>query len=563
VPVDAQTVELPREVGIALRDVPLGGVRAEPPDIELRERTPAELDRIGTTAVLDILRLVDALAESWTAHPPAQLRAGGVGVRELRRTAKELGVDEPMTALVAEIASSAGLLNATHGIEPVYLPTSDYDVWRSRDPAARWVELALAWVGMTRQPSLVSQRGERDRLITMLGPDAERGTIPALRRQLLDTLAALRPGSAPISRDPVLERLAWLAPRRAAGQRPLAAAILSEADQIGLTAAGGLAGYSRTLLAGSRAVAEQVLTDAMPAPVDHFLVQPDLTIVVPGPPTADLAAELALTAELESTGGANVYRVTESSVRRALDAGRSGADIAALVADRSRTPVPQALQYLIDDLSRRHGALRSGAATAYLRCDDEALLTRVLADRDLGGLQLRRIAPTVVVSPAPVTRVLDLLREAGYAPAAESPDGELISLQDELPRAPSRQPLRAVRAVGAPDPGTRLSELVQRIRSGDALTEMTRRVHPVAQQVPGVTSAATMSVLREAIRENRQVLLGVAGTDGQQTRHQLLPISMAGGVVRGQQPGDTGLRSFPLHRITAVSVLGDSPDDDV
>ncbi|MDQ6851422.1 MAG: helicase-associated domain-containing protein [Actinomycetota bacterium] len=560
VPIDAQTVELPREVGVALRDVPLGSVSVEPPVVEVHERAPAELDRLGTTAVLEVLRLVEALGESWTAHPPTQLRAGGVGVRELRRTAKELGVDEPVAALVAEIAASTGLINSTHGIEPVYLPSAEYDIWRRHDPAARWADLALAWLGMTRQPSLVNKRGERDRLITVLGPDAERGTIPALRRRLLDVLSALSPGAAPQSREGVLDRLAWQAPRRASGQRPLADAVLAEADLIGFTAAGGLTGYSRTLLAGSRAVAEQVLSDAMPAPVTHFLVQPDLTIVVPGPPTADLAAELALTADLESTGGASVYRVTESSVRRALDAGRSGSDIGTMIAERSRTPVPQALQYLIDDLSRRHGALRSGAAASYLRCDDEALLARVLADRDVGAVQLRRIAPTVAVSSAPVARVLDVLREAGYPPAAESPGGDLIALDTQPPRAPARQPVRTVRANGALDSGVGLSELVQRVRSGDALTEMTR-VHPVAHQVPGVTSAATMGVLREAIRAGRQVLLGIADTDGQQARHQLLPISMAGGVVRGHEPGATGLRSFPLHRITAVSVLGESSEE--
>jgi antitoxin (DNA-binding transcriptional repressor) of toxin-antitoxin stability system len=561
VPLDAQTVELPREVGLALRAVPLGPVAVQPPVIEYVERTPADLDRIGTTAALDVLRLVEALAESWTLHPPAQLRSGGVGVRELRRTAKELGVDEPVVALVAEVAAAAGLLNSTHGIEPTYLPTAEYDTWLRREPATRWADVTLAWLGMTRQPSLVSQRGERDRLITVLGPDAERGTIPALRREVLDTLAALPPGAAPRSRSEVLARLAWQAPRRAPGQQPLADAVLAEADLIGLTAAGGLTGYSRTLLSGSRAVAEQVLASAMPAPVDHFLVQPDLTIVVPGPPSVDLAAHLTLTADLESTGGASVYRVTESSIRRGLDAGRSGADIAAMIASRSRTPVPQALQYLIDDLSRRHGALRSGAVTAYLRCDDEALLTRVLSDRDVSGLQLRRIAPTVVVSAAPVARVLDVLREAGYAPAAEEPGGKLIALGGETPRAPSRPQARPVRAVSASDSALRVSELVQRVRSGDAITEMTRRVHPVAQQVPGVTSATTMGVLREAIRAGRQVLLGVAGTDGQQTRHYILPISMAGGVVRGHEPGQAGLHSFPLHRITAVHVLGDGPTD--
>ena len=558
---DPQTFELPREVGLAVRgEHPLGTTRAHPPEVTIVQREPADLDRTGSTAVLEALRLVDSLADQWTAHPPAQLRSGGVGVRELRRTAKDLGVDEPTAALVAEVAAAAGLLNSTHSIEPVYLPTAEFDGWRRHAAAARWADLASAWLAMTRQPSLVSQRGERDRLITALGPDAERGTIPALRRQVLDVLLDLPPGARPTDRDAVLDRLDWQAPRRAATQRALAEAVLAEADVLGLTAAGGLTGYSRTLLAGSRAVAEQVLAGAIPAAVDHFLVQPDLTLVVPGPPTADLAAELALIADLESTGGASVYRITESSIRRALDAGRSGAAVGALIAQRSRTPVPQALQYLVDDLARRHGALRTGVAGAYLRCDDEALLTRVLGDRNVADLQLRRIAPTVVVSSASVGRVLELLRESGYAPAAEDPDGSLISIGAEPPRAPSRPSARPVRATSATDPA-RLAELVQRVRSGDALTELTRRTPSIAQQVPGVTSAATMGTLRAAIREGRQVLLGLADADGVTARHTISPISMAGGFVRGHTPGEAGLRAFPLHRITAVTVIADSDTD--
>ncbi len=561
VPIEGQTVELPREVGLALRDTPLGAVDPDPPRIDVIERDPADLDRVGTTAVLEAVRLVDAVADNWTAHPPVQLRAGGVGVRDLRRTAKDLGVDESVVALIAEVASSAGLLNSTHGLEPVYLPTVEFDSWRRHETASRWADLAQAWLAMTRQPSLVGQRGDRDRMITLLSPDGERGTVPSLRARVLDTLTELPPGHAPADRNGVLQHLAWREPRRASGYRPVLEAILAEADVLGITAAGGLTGYTRTLRGGSRAVAEQVLTGALPTPVDHFVVQPDLTVVVPGPPTTELAVELSLTADLESTGGASVYRITESSVRRALDAGRSGREIAAMIAQRSRTPVPQSLSYLIDDLARRHGALRTGTTSAYLRCEDEALLARVLADRNITTLHLRRIAPTVVISAAPVTEVLEKLRGAGYAPAAESPDGDVIALGAEVPRAPSRQAVRVVRSRS--DAVSNLAELVKRVRSGDALTEITaRRVPSAAQEVPGVTSAATMGLLRDAIRAEQAVLIGVAESDGTQTRHVLSPISMAGGFVRGHQDGREGLVAFPLHRITAATVVDrDDPDE--
>ena len=208
VPIDASSVELPREVGCLLREVPAGRVAATPPDIAVTQRSPSELDRAGGTAVLEALRLVDALASLWTAHAPAQLRSGGVGVRDLRRTARELNVPETTVALLAETAAAAGLVNATHEYESVYLPTPEFDDWSRRPPAARWTALAEAWLAMTRQPSAVSQRGDRDRVIAVLGPDAERGTLPALRRAVLGVLTALPPGSAPADRGDVLAHLA-------------------------------------------------------------------------------------------------------------------------------------------------------------------------------------------------------------------------------------------------------------------------------------------------------------------------------------------------------------------
>jgi Helicase conserved C-terminal domain len=555
-PIDAQTVELPREVGLTLRGpAPLGQVHAQPPVIPTVQRTPEELDRSGATAVLDTVRLVEALGEEWTHRPAPSLRGGGIGVRELRRTARALDVAEDVTGVLIETAAAAGLVAARSGLEPVFLPTTDYDGWRPRDPADQWLTLAAAWLTMTREPGLIGRRDERDRLITALGADAERGTIPAVRRATLSVLADLEPGAAPADRAAVLSRLTWLAPRRAPGQRSMVEAVLAEADQLGVTAAGGLTGYGRALLAESRSATVAAVARALPAPVDEFLIQPDLTVVVPGPPTNELAHELGLAADLESTGGASVYRITEASIRRALDAGRSGTDLATLFAERSRTPVPQALRYLIDDLARRHGLLRSGAAASYLRCDDEALLARVLAERGVAGLELRRIAPTVAVSPAPVARVLDVLRAAGYAPSAEAPDGGVLTLQEHPPRATSRPTSRVSRLRPVTDTSSQLRELVNRLRAGDRVSELTRRVQPEGQRVPGVTTAATLALLRDAIRTNQMIWLGYVDGEGSASQHTIAPISLAAGMLRGIDATSGRLESFALHHLTGVGVV--------
>src|SRR5699024_12585992 len=108
--------------------------------------------------------------------------------------------------------------------------------------------------------------------------------------------------------------------------------------------------------------------------------------------------ELALVADVESTGGATVYRFTEASIRRALDAGRGTADITALLENHSRTTIPQALHYLITDVGRRHGRLRAGAVCRYLRCAEPTLLEELVSDRRAQDLGLVRLSPSGAAS---------------------------------------------------------------------------------------------------------------------------------------------------------------------
>src|SRR5262249_62258588 len=132
-----------------------------------------------------------------------------------------------------------------------------------------------------------------------------------------------------------------------------------------------------------------------------LLVKAALTVVVPGPPEPSLAAELATVADHESAGGASVYRVTRDSIRRALDAGHSAGDLRAMFERRSRTPLPQALTYMIDDVARRHGGLRPGAAGWHLRSGDAAPLVEGAAAPRPSRPARRPHPPPVLLPPLP------------------------------------------------------------------------------------------------------------------------------------------------------------------
>jgi hypothetical protein len=575
---DGELVELPREIGMLLRREtgPLGVLRPHPPIPDGPSRGPQAADSAGAGQTMEAVRATEALLEALATEPAPVLRTGGLGVRDLKRLAKAAGIDEAGAALLVETAYAAGLLGESEvgPSQDVFLPTGAYDLWRATGIAHRWAALARAWLAMTRQPGLVGRRDERDRPINALAPDAERAGSPQARREVLGALADLKPGAAP-SLDELLALLAWQAPRRARGREAVHTDAHSGAALLGVTGLGALTSYARVLLADAgpddsdplglhpedaHADAVRALDQLLPAPVDHILVQADLTVIVPGPPEPELAGELDVLADPESAGGASVFRVTPASVRRAFDIGYQAADLHELFRRRSRTPVPQTLTYLIDDAARRHGGLRSGSAGSYLRSDDEALLAEVVADKRVTGLDLRRIAPTVLVSPRPVARLLGALREAGYAPVAEDAGGATVLTRPKARRAPTRSP-RTAEPAGPVLTGPRLAGVVEQLRRGDIATRAARRA-PVTvraahgQAIPGLTAVQqhtqAMAVLQQAVRDKARVWVGYVDSHGATLSRLVRPVSLSAGYLRAEDERGESLHTFALHRITAA-----------
>ena len=564
----AETVVLPREVGLHLRrDRVHAETATAPPGLELTEREPGQVERTAAGAAATVVRLVDDLLELWATEPPKALRAGGIGVRERSRAAGVLDVDEGVLSLLTEVAAAAGLLAVGGDLDEVWLPTTAYDGWQGQDVAARWADLAAAWLSTTRVPALAGQTDERGRTKAPLGPDLDRPAAPQLRRAALDELAAAPAGAAATAAS-VLARLRWHAPRRGGRLRDdIVTASLREAETLGLVGRGALAAPARHVLAGDLDAAIDAMHRLLPEPLDHVLLQADLTAVAPGPLRSDLAAKLRLAADVESTGGATVYRFTDRSVRRALDAGWAAADLLDLLERHSRTPVPQPLRYLVEDVSRRHGRIRVGTASSYLRCDDEALLGEIVADRRAAPLRLRRLAPTVVTAQSSADTVLERLRSMGYAPAAEGDDGAVLVRRADARRAPvRRQPPRPRSSFGSPSVASPalLDAAVRAVRAGDRALTVVKRSHGAGSVGGGAglltrkPTADILAMLAQAIRGQTPLWIGYVNAEGQSTQRVVDPISVEGGHVSAYDHLRGEVRTFAVHRITGIAAIDES-----
>lgn len=541
---DESHVLLPRQVALALR----GGLVHRHPELAPPEGDDRVLDQevVNATAggrAAELLEQSAELLDAWGTRPPRVLRTGGLAVRDLGRVAAMLEIPREAAAWLVEVLHAAGLIAADESADSSWMPTGESDDWAELPAAQRWATLATAWRTMPAGASLVGTADGGSKINAL----SLQTSWPYGRQRRQDTLAVL--ATLPAGTSPGAERLAellrWHHPiRMSRSPDPGVETALREAEWAGLTGRGALSSAAPGILSGEVGAAAAAMAPHIPEAVEHVLVQADLTAIAPGRLDGPARSVMRLLGEVESRGGATVHRITEAGIRRALDLGWSADRVLSEVSAISRTGVPQPLDYLVRDVARRHGVARVGSVGSYVRSDDTALLDRVSADRSLGLLQLRRIAPTVLVSTVPAATVLDVLREGAYGPVPEGEDGgmTMVSLQDH----------RATRRVPGPTRVSTIDEqsaarIVATMISGESSRPTGGTGLPAATE-PVVTA----SLLREAAAEKLPVWIGYADEVGGVQRLLLRPTAVEQGRVRGTVADQDVPRTFLLHRISGV-----------
>lgn len=549
---DDETVILPRAVGQVLRGEEPGPAGLLPPDPVVTTTTAKDTDASAAGAAMELLRQVEVVLESLSAAPVPELRSGGLGVREAKRLSKTTGIDEPRLGLILEVAASAGLIaSGVPDPEPdeslpntagsYWAPTVIADRFLDSVTSAQWLQLATTWLDLPSRPGLVGRRGPDGKPYAALSDSLFSTAAPLDRKLLLGLLSEL-PTGAGVDALSASRALIWRRPRWAARLQPEPVGhLLEEAHAMGLTGRGALSGPAAVLLADGEQAAAAAMAKVLPAPIDYFLVQADLTVVVPGPLQRELADELAAVATVESAGAAMVYRVSEQSIRHALDTGRSADALHTFFERSSKTPVPQGLTYLINDVARRHGQLRVGMAASFLRCDDTALLTHALAAPGMAELDVRLLAPTVAVSQAPISEVLAALRSAGFAPAAENAAGAVVDLRRRASRVPASLTRRLLRPLNTPSPQTLA-----------AVVEVLRRVERNPLAGARLDPAVAMALLQQAAEVQKDVLIGYVDHAGVATQRVVRPLTVSSGQLLAWDSTQGRPREFAVHRVTSV-----------
>ncbi|MDP1712819.1 MAG: helicase-associated domain-containing protein [Candidatus Nanopelagicaceae bacterium] len=552
IPLDQRTVVLPRNVALHLRGGKIHKTPApNPPLLTGKKIEQKAVDRAAIANIATLLRWCEEILNFWSEEPPNALRAGGLGVRDLRATAEHLGVEEDCAAFVAELVYLGGLV--VIDADDRILPTHAFDLWLTQSPQIRWRNLISLWLVTSRVSGLIGRVETRN--IAALGPELDRVNAASARKITLGILKD-HPGISP-DLDALLALAKWLAPsrRNSSIQPDLVRWTLREAEWLGITGQGVISRYGVRLL---EVDSELEIDKDLPKSIDHILIQADNTAIAPGRLEIEIARILDSIADIESRGGATAYRFSEASIRRGLDHGRTGEEIKDFLRRCSKTPLPQPLDYLITDVAKRHGRLRVGNTSAYLRCEDPTLITQILSDKKLEGLPLRRIAPEVLVCDLESSEIISTLRLAGYLPAAESGSGILLTGQ-RLNRAKSKpRPPRVMGDIENPTEETLLAAL-RSLRVGERSSHKQNSLRKIAADalgsLPRTTANETLDLLNTFIKETRTLSIGYADNNGAVTHRIIDPLSISAGSLIARDHGTGEIQTFRIPRITGVAPL--------
>ncbi|MBH1938446.1 helicase C-terminal domain-containing protein [Streptomyces sp. AV19] len=491
----------------------------EPPLPALLALTAAEVEREAAAAATAFAgRAATVLAEC-AERPPAALKSGGIGARELARIGKAAGCEATVVRLVLECSYATGLL-AYEGSS--LLITEDYDEWAAAEPSHRFTVLLRTWWRLGHTPS--GSRDAEGKALPAVTRTPPRPGCLAARQALLSAAASLPTGHGagdPAELGPLVP---WFRPF--AGELPEDstpfATLIREAGTLGVLARGALTPLGAALLSEDPAALRAHAGRLLPEAVGTARFGADLTAVVTGTPTARLAALLDRVADREAHSAASVWRFGPASLRRALDHGDTAERIEAGLREVADGPLPQPLSYLIKDTARGHGRVRLAPAACVIHGEDTALLAEIAVHRKLSGLGLRRLAPTVLLCRTALPAALAALRAEGYAPVAETDDGAIGVERAEPPRAaaghlprprrapdPATFPGLAARLLAAPDRGP-----VPDPENGVPFDSDTEEI------LAGYTTALTLTDIRQlahAIHEDEPLTIEYVAASGERT----------------------------------------------
>ena len=313
--------------------------------------------------------------------------------------------------------------------------------------------------------------------------------------------------------------------------------LLEQAEGIGFSVNGTPSILLHLCLEEKVHVARELLQPHLPQLQHSLIVQADLSLIAPGP--LDTATETVLRkfAQIEQVSVACTYRLSSLSISHGLECGLSIEQIRAMLLDLSAKPLPQPVEYLLNEAGARFGRLRisdgkNGAERSILTSTDGILLTEILNDSRLRPFAFFALTAGTLASRFEPEVVYFGLRDFGYVPVRVSADGSVLSPEKKGSWG---------NAISGPitDP---LVALIESLRSADARVGAQPSDQDLTRQI------------QLAIKNKTALTVALTDRNGDEVEFRVLPTALVNGRLRGLDKKADIERTLPLERIRRVAI---------
>jgi hypothetical protein len=295
----------------------------------------------GGSVAHELIETIAEIADLWALSPGPVLRSGGLSSRALETLATHLNRSRQEVTVCLDLGWAAGLLaQGSTGSDIGWMPTAAFEAWIGESAARRWAKIARSW----RDRSIVT--GERPLIAS------EHAFTRTWRMHLLEVLADA-PGACDLATAIAVVDYRW--PRRRGAKRTeVLQATWVEAERLGILIDGVLTDAGRALAANAaNAALASAIESTLTPEVDHVHIQADHTMVAPGPLNPTVGRRLRMITDVESRGHATVFRLTNSSLKRALSVDPDPESWQRFLSEIGSKKLPQPVEYLITDAARK------------------------------------------------------------------------------------------------------------------------------------------------------------------------------------------------------------------
>jgi hypothetical protein len=270
--------------------------------------------------------------------------------------------------------------------------------------------------------------------------------------------------------------------------------------------------------------AGQLVWDQFPKPVSRIIIQGDLSIISPGPLSADVHKQIDLLAQSEDLGLACRFRLSLNSILHAMEMGMTAAEIEEILLSLSGSELPQPVSYLLAQAKKKFGELtvRAGEGQSLVESSDEILLTQIVNENGLAALMLKGENGHLVSRLNP-SLIYFNLRDAGYPVIQLDEAGKVVA--------------------------PRLSQIFAEPELVDVFALQAKSLLSAEAKAPSPDDH--LRQLQFALKNKLKVGVRVDMPEGI-VEIEMTPLGIAGGRFRGRDVVKEAERTLPLSRIQAV-----------